>query len=81
MMSHKVIVYGKAECCLCDEAMDVLFEVSKRIAFEIEKIDITEDPELFARYQFSIPVIFFDGRMVFKYRIDRARLMALLTGR
>ena len=79
-MSHKVTVYGKAECCLCDEAMEVLQQAQRRIAFDIEKIDITEDPDLFARYQFSIPVIFIDGRLAFKHRVDKERLTALLTG-
>ena len=28
---HKVTLYGKADCCLCDEAMEVLHKVDLRM--------------------------------------------------
>ena len=43
---HKVILYGKKECCLCDEAMEILQKVQMSLPFELEKRDISDDREL-----------------------------------
>ncbi|MDP8306101.1 MAG: glutaredoxin family protein [Candidatus Chlorobium antarcticum] len=74
-----VIIYGKPECCLCDEAMEVLLRVQKRVPFTIKKVDITYDPVLSERYRLSIPVIHIEGRVAFKHRVDEARLLKLLS--
>ncbi|NTV66101.1 MAG: glutaredoxin family protein [Chlorobaculum sp.] len=79
-MKPQVIIYGKPECCLCDQALEVLEEVRKLVPFEIEKRDISGDADLVERYGLSIPVILIDGKMAFKHRIDKDRLIALLTG-
>jgi glutaredoxin len=76
-----VTIYGKPECCLCDEALEVLEAVRKRIPFDIEKRDISGDADLIERYGLSIPVILIDGKMAFKHRVDQSRLIALLKGR
>lgn len=75
---HKVILYGKKECCLCDEAMEVLQKVNASLPFELEKRDITGDRELLEKFGLKIPVIFVDGVEVFKYRVNENRLRALL---
>ncbi len=76
---HKVILYGKKECCLCDEAMAVLQKVNASLPFELEKRDITGDRELLETFGLKIPVIFVDGVEVFKYRVNENRLRALLN--
>ena len=80
-MKPQVIIYGKPECCLCDDALEVLEAVRKRIPFDIEKKDISDDADLLERYGLSIPVILIDGKMAFKHRVDKDRLVALLKGR
>ena len=80
-MKHRVTIYGKPECCLCDQALDVLEAVRKLIPFEIEKRDISGDAGLIGRYGLDIPVILVDGKMAFRHRIDKDRLVALLGGR
>jgi glutaredoxin len=75
---HKVTLYGKPECCLCDEAMEVLRKVNAEIAFDLEKIDISRNPELLDEFGLKIPVIFVDGVQAFKYRVNEGRLLALL---
>jgi glutaredoxin len=77
----RVTIYGKPECCLCDQALEVLEEVRKRTPFEIEKRDISGDADLIERYGLDIPVILIDGQVAFKHRIDKDRLIALLKGR
>ncbi len=76
---HTVTLYGKAECCLCDEAMEVLHKVDAIVPFDLEKIDISGNPELMARFGLKIPVIFVDGVPAFKYRVNEGRLIKLLT--
>ncbi|MEI7787717.1 MAG: glutaredoxin family protein [Chlorobiaceae bacterium] len=75
---HKVMLYGKKECCLCDEAMEVLLKVDAVVSFDLEKIDISDNPELLAEFGIKIPVVFVDGVQVFKYRVNEGRLLALL---
>ncbi|MEI7707321.1 MAG: glutaredoxin family protein [Chlorobium sp.] len=76
---HKVTLYGKAECCLCDEAMEVLLKVDAVVPFDLEKIDISGQPELLAEFGLKIPVIFVDGVQAFKYRVNEGRLLKLLS--
>ncbi|UWX57878.1 glutaredoxin family protein [Chlorobaculum sp. MV4-Y] len=80
-MKPQVTIYGKPECCLCDQALEVLEAVRKRIPFDIDKRDISGDADLVERYGFDIPVIFVDGKLAFKHRIDKERLIALLKGK
>jgi glutaredoxin len=77
-MKPRVTIFGKPECCLCDQALEVLEEVRRQIAFDIEKKDITGDADLVERYGLSIPVITIDGHIAFKHRIDKHRLIDLL---
>ncbi len=76
---HKVILYGKKECCLCDDAMEILQKVNASLPFDLEKRDISDDGELLERFGLKIPVIFVDGVEVFKYRVNENRLRALLS--
>jgi glutaredoxin len=75
---HKVTLYGKKECCLCDQAIEILQKVDVSMPFDFEKIDISDKPELLAKFGLTIPVIFVDGVQAFKYRVNEARLRALL---
>ena len=76
---HKVILYGKKECCLCDDAMEILQKVNASLPFDLEKRDISDDGELLERFGLKIPVIFVDGVEVFKYRVNENRLRVLLS--
>ena len=76
---HKVILYGKKECCLCDDAMEILQKVNASLPFDLEKRDISDDGELLERFGLKIPVIFVDGVEVFKCRVNENRLRALLS--
>jgi glutaredoxin len=80
MMRHQVTLYGKKECCLCDEAMEVLQKVNASLPFELQKIDISNNPELLEKFGLKIPVIFVDGIQTFKYRVNEGKLRSILTG-
>ena len=72
-MTH-VVLYGKADCELCDEMKTVVDEVRRALPFALEVVDIGGDPALEAAYGLEIPVLVIDGRRAFKYRVEAAAL-------
>lgn len=78
-MHHTVTIYGKKECCLCDEAMDVLQRVRASLPFDLQKVDISGNSQLQEAFGLKIPVIFIDGTQAFKYRVNEARLRSMLA--
>ncbi len=78
-MRHRVTLYGRKECCLCDEALELLQRVNASLPFDLEKTDISGNPELLEQFGLAIPVVFVDGVQAFKYRINENRLRALLS--
>ena len=77
-MTH-VVLYGKADCELCDEMKAVVDEVARDVPFTLETVDITGDPDLLAAYGNDIPVLVVDGRRAFKYRVHAAALRRRLA--
>ena len=77
-MTH-IVLYGKADCELCDEMKAVVDEVRRDTPFTLETVDITHDPALLAAYGNDIPVLIVDGRKAFKHRVDAAALRRRLA--
>lgn len=75
----RVAVYGKRDCCLCDDAKAALLDVRREIPFDLEVIDIESIPPLRERYGDSIPVVFVNGRLAFKHRVDEGALRQRLA--
>jgi len=74
-----VVLYGKPECCLCDDMKAVVDEVRREIPFALEVIDISGDAVLEVAYGTEIPVLMIDGRKAFKYRVDATALRRRLA--
>jgi glutaredoxin len=64
---RSVRLYFAPECHLCESARRVLANVGAEIPFELEEVDITDDPELERRYRERLPVVLIDGEEVFTY--------------
>ena len=75
----RVDVYGKRDCCLCDEAKAVLLKVQREVPFELSEIDIERSPELYETYKERIPLILINGRPAYKFRVDEAALRRRLA--
>ncbi len=75
----KVVLYGKAGCCLCDEARAIVADVRARRPFELEEVDVSVDPVLHARYGERIPVLEIDGVEAFELGVSGAELERLLA--
>jgi len=54
---HRVVLYTRAGCHLCDDAMRVLVEHG----LVIESVDIDADPALRERFDTWVPVVEIDG--------------------
>ena len=53
----EVILYSRTGCHLCSEAQETLTRLARRFPHRLRTIDIEADPELLARYLFTIPVV------------------------
>jgi glutaredoxin len=67
---HTVVLYGRAGCCLCDDAREVLERVRAARPFVLEERDIEADEALHAAYLERIPVVTIDGREEFELFVD-----------
>jgi len=74
----RITIYSKPDCHLCDRAKEVLDRCRQQIAFEIEVVDISQKPELLARYGQDIPVILLDGQEIARHFVRERKLLELL---
>ena len=73
---RRVVLYTRAGCCLCDDALGVLERVRSRHpdALELELRDIETDDDLLRRYLERIPVIEIDGAEAFELFVAEPEL-------
>jgi glutaredoxin len=68
-----VTIYSRPGCHLCEEAKAQIAPLLKEFGARLTEINIDEDPELRARYDYDVPVIFLGARKAAKHRIDAAQ--------
>lgn len=73
-----VTLYTKPGCRLCDDALLALQRVQKAQPFDLEAVNVQNDPALLAEYGEQIPVVHLNGAFLFEYAVDEARLKILL---
>jgi len=73
-----VTLYGRKDCCLCDDARDVLKRAQATHAFVLEELDIETDERLLRTYLEKIPVVAIDGVERFELIVDATELKRLL---
>ncbi len=74
----RVVLYGREDCCLCDEAFLELEQARASAVFSLEKVDVDTDPALVEKYGHEVPVIEIEGRKAFKYHVSRRKFLQLL---
>ncbi|HXH65298.1 MAG TPA: glutaredoxin family protein [Mariprofundaceae bacterium] len=72
---------GRADCCLCDEAAEVVADAAQRRLCTWEKVDIGTDETLSRRYSLDIPVVLIDGEVCFRHRLDPSQFGQVLAVR
>jgi len=72
---RRLILYGRPDCHLCDEARVILSKLLAEAGdVEIEERNIEEDDVLLREYLERIPVIELDGRVIGELVPDPAAL-------
>ncbi|HEX5193274.1 MAG TPA: glutaredoxin family protein [Solirubrobacteraceae bacterium] len=79
MSAREVILYGRAGCCLCDDAREVLERVRAAHPFALRERDIERDQELLRAYLERIPVVTIDGVEAFELFVDEHELRRRLS--
>lgn len=75
---HRVTLYSRPGCHLCDDARAVILAVREQHGFAFEEIDITTDDVLLRDYGIRIPVVAVDGQERFEIEVDAQRLGELM---
>jgi len=76
-----VVLIGKADCHLCDEARAVVARVTAELGETFEERSVLDDPALHELYWEQIPVTLVDGAQHDFWRVSEDRLRAALQGR
>ena len=71
-----VVLVTRQGCHLCDAALSSL----RAIGVEPELRDVDADGELYRLYDWRVPVVLVDGKVVAEGRIDQAALRKALPG-
>ncbi len=68
-----VTIYSRPGCHLCEEAKAQIAPLLKEFGARLTEINIDEEPELRARHDYDVPVIFLGARKAAKHRVDLAQ--------
>ena len=70
----EVVLITRQGCHLCDDALGAL----RAVGVDPELRDVDADEELFGLYDWRVPVVLIDGRVVAEGRIDQEALRKAL---
>ncbi len=70
----EVILYTRAHCPLCDEALNLL----RQYGLNPHLVSIDDEPQLRQRFDTCVPVVQIDGRIRFRGRVNEVLLRRLL---
>jgi glutaredoxin len=73
-MALSIKFYTKPKCSLCDEVRLFLNRLKKDFPMEIKEVNILDDPDLYERYKYEIPVLLFPDKFQVSGRIDQKQL-------
>lgn len=74
-----MVLYTKPGCHLCEEMKEVMSQSGCAELYSLEEVDIESDAELFARYQYEIPILFINGVEAFRHRLRPDEFKEYLT--
>jgi hypothetical protein len=76
--AHRVVMYSRRRCGLCDEAREVLLAERGRGPFDFEEVFVDGDDRLESDYGLRVPVVLVDGAEEFEISVHPGRLRGLL---
>jgi thiol-disulfide isomerase/thioredoxin len=71
--------YTKPKCSLCDDVRILLSQLRKEYPLDIEEMNILDDPDLYEKYKYEIPVLLFPDGAELKGRIENEELKEKLN--
>jgi len=74
LVVKSIIVYYREGCHLCEQVVASLFELQEELEYEIKQIDIDDDPVLREKYNVDVPVVTFNGEVIFYHFFDETEL-------
>jgi hypothetical protein len=75
----RVVLYTKAGCGLCEEMKAEISAAGCSELYTLEELDIEKNGELFAKYQYEIPVLCVNGVEAFRHRLRADEFRAYVT--
>ena len=75
----RVVLYTKPNCGLCEKMKAQMAMAHCDELYTLEEVDIEKDAELFARYQYEIPVLCINGAEAFRHRLSAAAFREYIT--
>jgi glutaredoxin len=75
----RVVLYSKPGCGLCEEMKQEMQAAGVAGAYVLEEVNIAEDPDLFRRYRYDIPVLLINGVEAFRHRLTATAFSSYLT--
>ena len=79
-MDARVVLIGKPDCHLCENARLIVARVCDELSVNWKELSIFDDPQLADKYFESIPVLLVDGKQIDQFRVDEARLRSAILG-
>ena len=77
-MATRVVLIGKPECHLCDDARAIIEKVCIELDVHWLELSILDDPALASQYFELIPVTLVDGKPHDQWRVNENRLRSAL---
>jgi len=75
----QLTLYGRKDCCLCDQMAEVVAVVAAERGDEVVKVDVDDDPALAAAYGHEIPVLCAGSERIVSGRVSLRALRALMA--
>jgi predicted nucleotidyltransferase len=73
-----IVIYGKAGCCLCDDAKPLVGALAAEYGLQMKAANILDDAQLTAAYRFRIPVVTFRGVVLDEGRVTASAVRTAL---
>ncbi len=70
----QIEILTKKDCCLCDDAKEIIERVLPDFPATLTMVDIESDPTLFESYKEKIPVVRINGKESFVYKTHEVTL-------
>ena len=76
---RRLTLYVRSGCSLCEDMRDDLVLFSAELRFELDIVDIDQDPALRSRHDMRVPVLECANREVCNYFLDPVALRSALA--